>query len=413
MEKLKIKRISEINQSLPIIINANWMNAIGIVRSLALEDIPSISITKDKFGLGLYSKQTIGLRCPDYQKYPHQFLQFMLDLSKHLKHPGIIMPTDDVILERLIQFDKELTPYYKRTYPEPKLLDLVLDKYNQYLSAQSIGLPVPYSIAPENESDLKNWPSELFPCVVKGRKGKYFYKFTGSQAIPAQNFDKLLKIFRQAGSIKVIIQEYIPGGDDQLFAYISYISNSDELITEYISQKTQQIPINFGVMRRGVSKYIPKLREQSQKLLRNLNFRGLSYIEYKRDIRDGRYKLIEINARFWKNNFMATLSGINFPYTIYLASVDKPVAKKRRQVDGVEWVSWIEEIFFMFGDLITKNTSIKKWFKGRPNGRDVILGWKDPLPAFIVPIYLLNDYFKNRIRFKKLFRRIWKSDSND
>ena len=379
------------------------MNAIGIIRSLAMEDIPSISITKDKFGLGFYSNQTIGLHCPDYEIYPDEFLEFMIDLGKKIRYPGIIMPTDDAVLERLMQFDDKLASCYKRTYPEPQLLDFILDKYNQYSCARSIGLPVPYSIAPENESDLKNWPGDLFPCVVKGRKGKYFYKHTGAQALPARDFEALLKIFKNVGNIKVIVQEYIPGNDDELFAYASYISDPDDTITEFISQKTQQIPRNFGVMRRGVSNYIPELREQSQKLLRSLNFRGMNYIEYKRDFRDGRYKLIEINARLWKNHIMATLSGINFPYTVYLSSVGKSLPKKTRQVDGVEWVSWIEEIIFMLGDLLKKKTKIKEWFKGRPSGRDIILGWKDPLPAFLIPIYLIGDFIKNRIKYKKLY----------
>ena len=51
--------------------------------------------------------------------------------------------------------------------------------------------------------------------------------------------------------------------------------------------------------------------------LRSLGYTGFSYIEYKLDPRDGQYKLIELNARSWLNQFMATLSGVNFPAIVY------------------------------------------------------------------------------------------------
>ena len=159
-------------------------------------------------------------------------------------------------------------------------------------------------------------------------------------------------------------------------------------------------------MRRGIGNSKPKLRKQSLKWLRSIKYKGLSYIEYKLDSRDGCYKLIELNARSWLNQFMATQSGINFPFVIYQANIGKPITKKKKQVDGVEWVSWVEEILYMLGDLTRINLKIKQWLKNTPHGKDIIFGWKDPLPAFVVPLYLIESYLSNRVKFKKLFRKV-------
>ena len=58
----------------------------------------------------------------------------------------------------------------------------------------------------------------------------------------------------------------------------------------------------------------------------------------------------------------------------------------------------------MLGDLLKKKTKIKEWFKGRPSGRDIILGWKDPLPAFLIPIYLIGDFIVLRHTLRDIFQ---------
>ena len=37
-------------------------------------------------------------------------------------------------------------------------------------------------------------------------------------------------------------------------------------------------------------------------------------IEFKKDERDGVFKLLEINPRIWGYNYLATRAGIDFPY---------------------------------------------------------------------------------------------------
>ena len=390
---------------LPIIINANWMNAIGTIRSLSLVKIPSISISKERFGIGLYSNQSIALHCPDYEKYPGLFLEFMLELGKTLQQPGILMPTDDMLLEQLIEFDDALSPTYLRTYPEPKVLDFILDKYNQYQSAKASGVPVPYTIAPLNEADLGKWPKDLFPCIVKGRRGKYFLKQCGYQAFIAKTPSDLLKIYRNAQSVPVIVQEYIPGGDGTLFGYTTYITDKHQALGEFFSQKTVQVPTGLGVMRQGVGTTTPQLASQSLPWLQDVGYTGLAYIEYKYDARDGQYKLIELNARSWLNQLMATLSGVNFQHIMYCDKTGQPLPDIKAQVDGVPWISRTEEFFYVIGDIKRGRFNLKRWLQNRPQGRDLIFGWGDPLPAWMVPLYLLESYIKTRSKVRKLFTK--------
>jgi predicted ATP-grasp superfamily ATP-dependent carboligase len=52
-------------------------------------------------------------------------------------------------------------------------------------------------------------------------------------------------------------------------------------------------------------------------MLRALHYQGFANIEFKQDPRDGRYKLIEVNARHNLSAMLALRCGINFPWLQY------------------------------------------------------------------------------------------------
>jgi hypothetical protein len=74
----------------------------------------------------------------------------------------------------------------------------------------------------------------------------------------------------------------------------------------------------------------------------------------------------------------------------------------KKQADGVQWVSWMEDVLYVLGDIIRGRFNFKEWKASLPHGRDVLFGWKDPLPVFIIPLNLFETYFNNRVKFKKL-----------
>jgi predicted ATP-grasp superfamily ATP-dependent carboligase len=399
------KRIEEFSQNLPILVNANWINSMGMIRSLALEKIPSISITKDQLGLSLFSNQTFGLKCPDYTNNPEILADFLLDLRKRLTQPGIIMPTDDGTLETLISIDEQIKGHYKKTYPKAEVLDFILDKYNQYSSAKAAGVPVPYTIAPENISDLENWPRDLFPCVVKGRRGKKFYNMVGLQALLIDRPEALYELFSNLDPKLAIIQEFIPGEDNQIFAYRFYFSEEGRLLAKFITQKLIQTPRTFGVMRRGISNSNANIGDQSLRWLSEIGYTGLGQVEYKLDPRDGKYKMIELNARSWLSIFLATLSGVNFAAIMYYSSIGKELDSVTEQVDGIEWVSHVEEFLTVTGEILKRKFNLLEWIKNRPKGKDVIFGWKDPLPGLIAPIFAIHSFLKKRRKSRGRFQK--------
>jgi hypothetical protein len=56
--------------------------------------------------------------------------------------------------------------------------------------------------------------------------------------------------------------------------------------------------------------------EAAKKLLSVVEWTGVAMVEFKRDHRDGKAKLMEINGRFWGSLQLAIEAGIDFPYLL-------------------------------------------------------------------------------------------------
>jgi predicted ATP-grasp superfamily ATP-dependent carboligase len=67
--------------------------------------------------------------------------------------------------------------------------------------------------------------------------------------------------------------------------------------------------------------------DAAQKLLAAVDWQGIAMVEFKRDIRDGKAKLMEINGRFWGSLQLAIASGIDFP-VLFLRQLTQSVQKK-------------------------------------------------------------------------------------
>ena len=60
-------------------------------------------------------------------------------------------------------------------------------------------------------------------------------------------------------------------------------------------------------------------------------------MEFKRDPRDGRFCLMEVNARHWKWHGLAARCGVNLSYVAYRDAIGDPYIARRQQ-DGVKWI---------------------------------------------------------------------------
>src|SRR5674536_24669 len=108
-----------------------------------------------------------------------------------------------------------------------------------------------------------------------------------------------------------MLQDIVPGGDEELYTLGSYLDAQSRPLAQFTGHKLRQHPPRFGHVSMAVSLWVPELAEAGLRLLHELGYHGVSQVEFKRDPRDGRYRLMEVNARHWMWHSLATACGVN------------------------------------------------------------------------------------------------------
>ena len=111
-----------------------------------------------------------------------------------------------------------------------------------------------------------------------------------------------------------IAQEYVPGDAEcGFFALV----DAGELVVTFQHRRVRSYTYSGGASVYRVSVDDAGLREAGTRLLSSLDWHGPAMVEFKRDPRDGAFKLMEINPRFWGSLALPVHAGVDFPALYY------------------------------------------------------------------------------------------------
>jgi predicted ATP-grasp superfamily ATP-dependent carboligase len=133
------------------------------------------------------------------------------------------------------------------------------------------------------------------------------------------------------------------------------------------------------------------------KILNVVNYYGLSEIEFKRDPRDGKFKLLEINPRTWKWHSIALSAGINLPHILYCDAIGRELRiSNDKNAENIKWIDLYTDLYISISEIIKRRLSVREYLKSL-NGKKSfsVLALDDPLP-FIMETFLLIDLWKQR-----------------
>jgi predicted ATP-grasp superfamily ATP-dependent carboligase len=179
-----------------------------------------------------------------------------------------------------------------------------------------------------------------------------------------------------------MLQEYIPGEDSDGVNYNSYFWNGNPLV-EFTAEKLRNGPPWLGSTRVAISKMIPEVIEPGRKIIEAMGFYGFSCTEFKRDSRDGVYKLLEVNGRHNLSSSLAVRCGINFPWLEYTHLVNGKLPEKSDFDKGIYWIDTFRDVGYTLKHLRSEKYSpayyIRPYFGPRVFA---IIDRRDPKPFF-------------------------------
>ncbi len=379
---------------------------LGIARSLGQQGIKVIGVDFKK-DIAWYSRYVKPLTCPHPLKEMGTFLGW---IKKKFSGSGKKIPaflsSDDFLASFSIN-RTVLSEFFVFNIVDSLLLDKIANKHSQYLLAKNAGIQQPKTmiLATKNDINSIDLSDFHFPVFIKGLDvNSWREKISGTiKGFPADSLDDLYSI---AGNIldqnvPVVIQEIIKGPDTNHFKYNTYIGLDGKTKAEFTLRKIRQNPIHFGVGALVESVYNGGVIAEGRKLFKGINFTGIGSAEFKRDEKDGELKLIEINPRYWQQNYLSTVCGINFPYINYCDLNGMPVEDSLNFKSGIKWVNRYMDFdsFLKYRkEGVLTFSAWRKSLKGKKVYSDFT--WDDPIPAFYeigfgaklarAPLYLLK-----------------------
>ena len=300
----------------PAIVLGGSANALSIVRSLGRAGVtcyaicnPQVEVKYSRFCKWIDVSKTPGT-------VPESWAAYLLGHESNHLRGAVLLAASDEAIELIAEHRRALSEKFRLDLSNPKAQLCMLNKLCTYEAAQRAGVPTPrFWVAGTREQVEKLKDKLSYPLILK----PFFSHRLKAPFNVAQTFEGLLDAFDATchAGIKTFLVEMIPGCDDKLCSYYTYLDENGDNLFDYTKRIIRRYPLTVGRGVYHVTDHVPDVKELSMKLFREVGLLGIANAEFKLDEGDGQLKLIECNARFTAADCLLTASGLNLSLFVY------------------------------------------------------------------------------------------------
>jgi predicted ATP-grasp superfamily ATP-dependent carboligase len=338
-----------------VVVQTAFANGLGVIRDLAAHRVPVLALDFGPRALGERSRFAAGL----------------------------VFPTHDESIWPLSRCAERLSPRYFLPFSRWEAMVRLHDKSEQMESAWRCGVDTPKTVFVDSAAHLERGVEEIgFPAILKPVESLAFKQRFRRHVLEIADRGRLDEVYAAVDECGTLMyQDIIPGGGDGLFSVGSYLDASSRPLAVFTGHKLRQHPPRLGICRMAMSKWDDALAEAGLRLLQELGSWGVSQVEFKRDPRDGRYCLMEVNARHWPWHSLSAVCGVDLTFPAYADVIGHPFSAPR-QIDGPGWARTITDTRDALGEFLRGERKVGPWLRScRGVKQDGVLSLKDPLPG--------------------------------
>jgi predicted ATP-grasp superfamily ATP-dependent carboligase len=276
--------------------------------------------------------------------------------------------------------------------PSWQILRWAYDKRMTYRLASFLRIDHPWTLYPKDREEALSAPCE-FPVILKPAYHKTKNEFTSAKAWRVRSREDLISRYDEAcklvGPSAIMLQSVIPGGGDCQFSYAA-LCDKGRTLAAVTARRTRQYPLDFG----HSSTYVettsePCVEEMAQRLLAATKYSGIAEIEFKRNPSDGRYNLLDFNARFWTWHSLCGRAGVDFPYLLWKLKQGEEFSYLHAR-NGECWIRFATDILAAACGIRRGTLSLEEYARSLAHARvAAMLATDDPLPALIDVLILI------------------------
>ncbi|MEW5798538.1 MAG: ATP-grasp domain-containing protein [Bacteroidota bacterium] len=372
---------------------------LGIMRSLGRLGVRMFGIDKTEFSPALQSRYCSHRFVWDLeQRTTEESLNFLRSVVYRTGPFPILIPTSDETMMFVANHAQTLKQWFQFTEQPAELILSLYDKKEMFALAKNYNIPVPRTVFPTSLDDVTEFArNAVYPLLVKGIDGKELEKKTGKKMVIVRNTDDLIEqylLMEDPDHPNVMIQEYIPGGDDDTWIFNGYFNTRSVPLVSFTGKKLRQNPIYTGMTSLGISEYNESVIELAVRFMQSVGYKGIVDIDFRYDARDDTYKILDVNPRVGATfRMFVGRNGMDVVRAMYLDMTRQQVYPTVQQ-ENRKWVVEDKDLLSSYRYFKDGALSLMEWVKSI-NGIDEAgyFSFNDPKPF----LYLCRNHIRRRI----------------
>ncbi|WP_077801472.1 ATP-grasp domain-containing protein [Streptomyces sp. JHA26] len=247
-----------------------------------------------------------------------------------LASPAVLVPMDDASAIAVTRMRNALSPSYLLPAMPGALAERVADKGELAAVCAAADVPHPVTLVPDSPAEAADAVRRLgVPVVAKWSRPWLLPADSGLRSTllvrSAQQARELYLRTARAGS-PLLLQAYLPPGTDRDWFFHGYVDGSGTVRAGGPGRKQLAWPRGAGLT--AVGRWTPnaEVREQAERLVRELGYRGVFDLDFRRCGTTGRYHLLDFNPRPGAQfRLFADSAGVDVVRALHLDLTGRPV----------------------------------------------------------------------------------------
>jgi predicted ATP-grasp superfamily ATP-dependent carboligase len=372
-----------------VILRSSHHGGLGIIRSLGRLGIRVYTVETNRWEPGYSSRYCSGrFMLNTTADPPEEAIGRLLEIAGRVGGQPLLIPTTDQGAKWVADHAAELRSAFRFPAQDPVLVRVLSDKHRMEALARRCGVPTAQAMVPRSRQDLEQFlETAAFPVVVKATDAERFRRFAGGTKFIIHTPRELLAIYAKTGDAEdpaFLVQEFIPGED---WMFNGYFDRNSSCIFGLTGKKIRRFPAETGVTSLGICLRNETVEKTTVGFMQTIGYRGILDIGYRRDRRDGSYKVLDVNPRIGCTfRLFVAACGMDVARALYLDMTGQTVPPAQ----GVEGRKWIVEDFDMISSLRYLRTGAlkpKDWVNSLRGVRETgCFAADDPLPFLMMAV---------------------------
>jgi D-aspartate ligase len=383
------------NTPAPAFVLGGGLLALGLIRSLGRHGVPVTVLKEGEADISFHSRYVRGIALGS-RTTAQDKVDSLVAAARDARQKPVLFVAGDMNLLAACRHEAQLREHFHLVLPPLRSAETVIGKELFQDFAARHGVPVPQGWNPRDGDELRALAQTLpYPLVLKPVRSADWHQ---PSVVAAQGHRKMILVESPAQLLEAwerlvalapppLIQEYVRGGDDAHYSYVSYRDRDGRELAWFCVHKLRLNPIHggFSTFARVVSE--PAMEAVGRRVLDQLDYRGAASVCFKRDPASQQARIFEINGRIPLSHGASQLVGIDLPWLMYRDALGLPPEPVHLRPSSGHWLTltydlWAARDYHRAGEL-----GVLAWLRSLMQVRLVVeFDPRDPGPF----LYLLR-----------------------